>query len=448
MSRAHRALAALLAALLTLSLAGCAGSGESGGAAGNLPGGESQTNTQSNSDDFQRNLHQNDQRSGIPRFLEADGGYYFSLGTLYYLDRETMQVTVVCAKPDCDHTDDAVCNARLDVKHLLTLNDRIYYDTTPRSPKQVWSVRQDATERQLVQELKSSEGSSAQSNYDIPIYHRGYLYYISDDILYRVKLGGEKDSAEEIWSPENAGSSQSHGNLVDFNPNAIQYKLWADGDSLYFMANVQTADGTYKDVLFQCGLDGSDVRQVWVTPDKDEVGEWEKTGVSVSQWYVTGGTIYFYLSGGDMWKTELSSGKTEKLADTHEKTQYGTAVFSDAALCLLNDVPKTSADSTEVNLDSALRHYGGDTIFVYNLDGTLTKEIPLYAVQADLGDLYSIDMLCCDGTDVYFDATQWTYRTNEYGWHSGNTGTEILYRANFETGEVYPVIVNPIPGKV
>ncbi len=201
-------------------------------------------------------------------------------------------------------------------------------------------------------------------------------------------------------------------------------------------------------MLFQCGLDGSDVRQVWVTPDEETAGEWEETGVSVSQWYVTGGIIYFYLSGGDMWKTELSTGKTEKLADTHEKTQYGSAVFSDEVMCLLNDVPKDSADSTEVKPNGAIRHYGGDTIYVYALDGTLKKEISLQQVREDLGDSYSIDMLCCDGTDVYFDAIQWVYSTNQFGWPMGDTSTEILYRANFETGEVYPVIVNPIPGKV
>ncbi len=448
MKKTKRALAVLLAGLLTLSLGGCSNDKESGGGGNSpesTPGGANTVEGQVNSEEFQKNFHQQTEKLS---FLATDQGYYFSYSGLYFIDPETQKATMVCGKPDCNHLDDAICNARIHADYLLKGGDRIYFVGYSNDPKEVSSVRLDATGRETVQELKFNEFSNSQSSYGEAIYHRGYVYYVSDDILYRVKLGGDKDSAEEIWSPANAGSSQSHGNLVDFNPNAIQYKLWADGDSLYFMANVQTAEGTYKDVLFQCGLDGGDVQQVWVTPNKEEVGEWEETGVSVSQWYVTGGFLYFYLSGGDMWKTELSSGKTEKLADTHEKTQYGTAVFSDEAMCLLNDVPKTSADSEEVNLDSALRHYGGDTIYIYNLDGALIKEIPLTAVQADLGDLYSIDMLCCDGTDVYFDATQWTYGTNEYGWHSGNTGTEILYRANFETGEVYPVIVNPIPGKV
>ncbi len=430
MRRPYRALAALLVLLFTLSLAACTGgSGESGGAAVNPSGGESHTNTQADSDEFQRNLHQNDQRSGIPRFLEADGGYYFSLGTLYYLDRETMQVTVVCAKPDCDHTDDAVCNARLDVKHLLTLTDRIYYDTSPRHPKQVWSVRQDATERQLVQELKSSENASAQSNSDIPIYHRGYLYYVSDDILYRVKLGGERDSAEAIWGPENAGATQSQGNILIYDPNAIHYTLWAEGETLYFMANVQGADGTYKDTLFRCDLTTLDVQRIWETPGADQVGEWETTGVYVSQWYIKEGTLYFYLSGGDLWRTDLSTGRTEKLADTHEKTLYGSAVFSDEVMCLLNDTPMFNGEV----YPGSYRRTQGDTVYLYGLDGTFRKEISLQSLYDEMGEISEIDLLFCDTTDLYFLTTSYTYGDpNNPTLATGRS--RALCHTNFETG--------------
>ena len=60
-----------------------------------------------------------------------------------------------------------------------------------------------------MQELKYNETSSAPSSDDWGMYHRGYVYYVSDDILCRAKLGAEKDSAEEIWSPEHAGETQS-----------------------------------------------------------------------------------------------------------------------------------------------------------------------------------------------------------------------------------------------
>lgn len=417
-----RLLAVLLAALLILSLAACNQESNSGGEKVDIP-----TN-QTGSEDFQKNFHQSNKLS----FLETDTGYYFTYGSLYYLDKDTMRSTPVCAKPDCDHTDDAICNARIHADYLLTGGERIYYVgyvNRSSDPKLVQSVKLDATERETVQELKYNETSNSWSSHDQAIYHRGYIYYVSDDILYRVKLGGEKDAAEVIWSPEDAGTTQSYGGMIQFNPNAIRYTLWADGDILYFMANVQTADGTYKDVLFQCDLADLSVRQVWTTPSKDEVGEWETTGVSVSQWYVTNGYIYFYLSGGDMWRTELITGKLKKLADTHEQTQYGSAVFSDDYMCLLNDEPTDFYGEFELG---GIFRGNADTIFLYGLDGTLIKELSLDSLFDGLGDRVEINMLMCDSTDVYFFVTATAFTTQT----TGRVTSQALWRANFETGEV------------
>ena len=422
----RKLLAALLAALLTLTLAAC----NNGDPAVNIPV------FQSGSDDFQKNLHQTDKRS----FIETDTGFYFVYGPLYYIDKETMKATVVCGKPDCDHTDPNICNALTLADYLLTGGDKIYYVnltySNGQSEKLVQAVKFDATDRETVQELKYNETSSSQSSRDRAICHRGYIYYISDDILYRVALGGKKDSAEAIWSPENAGTTQSHGGLVDINPNAIRYTLWAEGDTLYFMANVQTTDGTYKDVLFQCDLTDMSVRQVWVTPGSDEVGEWETTGVKVSQWYVTNGYIYFYLSGGDMWRTELASGKTEKLADTHKQTQYGSAVFSDEYMALLNDIPVYFYGDPTPMPGATLRSYG-DTIFLYGLDGTYIKEISLKGLYDDPEDMAEIDLLFCSGTDIIFLTTGRRLASGS-GLVTSQTkqGDINLCHANIETGKV------------
>ncbi len=415
-------ISALLAAGLMFSLAACDSGGEEGGGKADIPA------NQTGSGDFQKNLHQSNKLS----FLETDTGYYFTWSSLYYIAKDTMTATPVCAKPECDHRDENVCNAIIHADYILTGGERIYYVGYDNDPKTIGSVKLDATDRETVQELKFNETSSSQSSYDRAIYHRGYVYYVSDDILYRVKLGGEKDSAEVIWNPEDAGTTQSYGGMVQFNPNAIRYTLWADGDILYFMANVQTTDGTYKDVLFQCGLDGSDVKQVWVTPDADQVGEWERTGVSVSQWYVTNGYIYFYLSGGDMWRTELATGKLEKMADTHEKTQYGSAVFSDDYMCLLNDEPTDFYGEFELG---GIFRGNADTIFLYGLDGTLLKELSLDSLFDGLGDRVETDMLMCDSTDVYFFVTVTTFTTQT----SGRITSQTLWRANFDTGEVTQV---------
>ncbi len=416
MKTRKRPLAALLAAVTSLSLAGC---GKGGPA------------NQTGSGDFQKNLHQTDEMT----LVETDAGYYFAYGWLYYLDKVSGKVTLVCGKPDCDHTDENVCNGIIN-GYLITGGEKLYFVTNRylngAPNKLVHSINLDATDRKTIQQLKCDEFSSSASSSDRGIYHRGYIYYVSDDILYRVKLGGEKDSAEEIWRPENAGSTQANGGLVEFNPNAIRYTLWADGDTLYFMANVQAEGGTYKDVLFQCDLNDMSVRQVWAVPGADEVGEWETTGVKVSQWYVTNGYIYFYLAGNGLWRTELSGGKTERLADTGDKIPYGSAVYSDEYVYILNDVPGFGGD---LSTPGSPFHYDGDTVFVYRPDGTFIKEISLKKLVDELGANLEMAVLMCDSTDLYFLVTTTVYST-QFGMPVGNTGSVILCRANVKTGEV------------
>ena len=426
-----RLLSILLAALFTFSLAAC--QKESNGNL-NIP------TTQTASSDFQKNLHQTGRLSGLPSFVETDTGWYFSYGSLYYIGKEDMRATVVCAKPDCDHTDDNICNARIHADYLLNDAGKIFYVTTKfengAGIKRVESVNHDATERKTVQELKFQEEVMDDASGDTAICHRGYIYYVSDYTIYRTVPGGEKDAAEIVWRPENIPETEMLDGYPISDPNELDYTLWADGDTLYFMANLQDRDGTYKDMLFACDLTDMTVCQVWVTPDKDEVGEWEKTGVEVSRWYVTGGYIYFYLSGGDMWRGNLSTGKNEKLADTHEKTMYGSAVFSDDYLCLLNDIPVINYYDTEPFPGSHRRAHG-DTVFVYGLDGKLKKEISLKPVYDEINDLTTIELVCCAGNELFFIATSMTMSdpsgTGEWG---GSISAVNLCHANIDTGEV------------
>ncbi len=416
-------LAAVLAALLTLSLAAC----DKGGLG--IPSGQVTT------DDFQKNLHQTDRVT----FVETDTGFYFAYGWLYYMEKGDLRTTLVCSKPECDHQDEDICNGIINGS-MLCGGDKLHFLTlkwTDGAPARlVHSIGWDGTGRETVQALKFQETSASQSSYDPEIYHRGYIYYVSDDVLYRVKLGGEKDSAEAIWKPENAGQAQSHDGIIDFDPNAIHFTLWADGETLYFMVNAQTEDGTYKDVLFQCDLDGSDVRQVWVTPDKEDVGEWETTGVEVSQWYITDGYIYFYLAGNGFWRTELASGKNERLADTSEKVPYGSAIFSDDYMCVFNDYPILFYGVPTPTPGGMFRSYG-DTVFVYGLDGTFVKEISLKNLYDDPNAMAETHLLCCAGNDIFFLTIGRTPAAGS-GMVSATTkqGDTNLCHANIETGEV------------
>lgn len=424
-------MAAFLAALLTLSLGGCgketvgAGSGEAGG---------NNTIAQTAPDDFDGKLHQYTKPDQHYSLTETDAGYYFvSYGMLYFIDRDTQKVSLVCAKPDCDHMQDNVCNARLNGTALhggekISYVRDIFENTVER--KTVRAVEPDGTAQREVQELKANNSTG----YERTIYHRGYVYYISEGVLYRVKYGGAKDSAEVLWTPENTGEDQVQGNYTIVGAYSVQYALWAEEDTLYFMVNLPREDGTTRDTLFACDLRDLSVQQVWAVPEESEVGLWETTNVSVSQWYISDGTIYFYLAGNGLWKTDLSSGKTEKLADTGDRIPYGSAVYADDAVCIVNDIPKFWETSEEVYPGSPWR-YNADTIFVYGLDGTFRKEISLQPLFDVLGHVSIIEPVFTDGRNLYFVATAMTYSTQD-GFPIGNKGDKNLCRADLETGAV------------
>ena len=103
MSTKKRFLALILAVLLILSLAGCE---TARGDTVDIPA------SQTGDTDFQKNMHQSTTYE-IDAIAETDAGYYFELdgSYLYFLDKETKKVTIVCNKPECQH-EDATCNAK------------------------------------------------------------------------------------------------------------------------------------------------------------------------------------------------------------------------------------------------------------------------------------------------------------------------------------------------
>lgn len=412
---------ALLASLLLLSLTSCdRGGGET------LPLEDVDTSV------FQKNMHQS-QSGDLDGICETREGFYFNcdLGPglkfrLYYMDKTTQKVTVLCGKPDCGHLEDT-CDALVDALCLWTDGARLYYAQTVKGAgKRVYAEALNGTGRREVMSL----GEAA---YDRPIYHRGEVYFVSNGIIYAVRLGGDLKDARRIWGSETT-SEDAGGGYAAYDPTEPHYTLWADGDTLYFMVNVTRENGAQKDTLFSCPLDGGEAEQVWETPDKETVGEWETTGVRVSQWYVTNGTIYFYLSGGDFWKTDLATGETVKLADTHEKALYGSAVFSDNFMCLLNDTPMTNPFDGTLMVGVPL-HEGGDTVFVYDLEGALLKELSLKPLMKKLGNVNGFTLLFCDRGNLYFNVDA-GHMSEEINGVSQKVQNNILCCVNIDTGRI------------
>lgn len=408
-----RLLAAALAAILTFSLAACGENSSTPTQSANLPsagsGGDSVLGT-----DFQKNMHQT-ASTEISYLCETENGYYFQYDAFaYYIDKATKTATILCAKPDCAHNDNT-CNAWIFCTGLSYSGGKLYFPnndyvlnngTYTNYGIRLYSVDLDGTNRSAVQSLEFTPGGDTSPYITSPIIHRGNVYFVYSGVLYGIPLGDEIENAAAIYGEEIAGST-SGSTVID--SSSIQYQLWADGDDLYFMTNVKQSGGTYKDTLFAYDTVNKEVTQVWQTPDAAEVGEWERTSVAVSQWYVMDSYLYFYLSGGDMWRTDLETGKHEKLASTSERTKYGAAVFSEQYMCLLNDAPTNA-----VGLGGGIPHTGGDTIYVYGLDGTFVKELSLAALSEYADEIEHCEMLFCSGDEIYFlaDAGAWSDPVN------------------------------------
>ena len=427
MKTTKRLISALLAALLILTLVAC--TKDNTGV--NIPA------SQSGSDDFQKNMHQST-TSDIRNITETNDGIYVQYDAFgYYIDKATKNITILCGKPECEHND-LTCNAWIYAYSLWFAGDKLYFTNSDSIMEngryidyglRLYSVDPDGTNRSVVQKLQFTPSGDTSSWAPQPIQHRGIVYFPYSGILYAMPLGGdiEKD-AVAIWG------EKSEGDGMSFNLSAPAYTLWADGDFMYFMVtNMEQSDGTRKETLFAYDTRDKSVKQVWQVPDANEVGEWTTTGVSVSQWYVIDGYIYFYLSGGDFWRSDLESGKTEKLADTHEKTKYGKAVFSDNYLCLLNSTPE-DLGGTSYSIVGGQKYIGGDTIYVYDLDGKFIKEVSLNPLYQEIEGITKCDLVFCSGSEIYFMADASTKV-----W-SGNVGTMdwnlVLCCVNIETGEI------------
>ncbi len=411
-----RMFAALLAALLTMTLAACNGS-----PAAQTGGGE----------EFQKNMHQA-QGFGLwlTTFCETEDGFYFEYGPLYYLEKATMTATVVCAKPDCQHNDNT-CNAAINADTLWPSEDKLFYTTDDYAivngvredyGRRVFSVNQDCTGRNKVQELDFEVDGDNSVYTTAPICHRGSVYFVYSDVLYRVPLGEDIQKAEAIWGEEAKPQETPEGleNFGGFTGHVItmtgkepSYTLWADGDFVYFMVNTEQEDGAQRDTLFSYNVNTKEVKQVWVTPTTDVVGPWEfgkeasnvtsftlSSSEDVDQWYVLDGYIYFFLSQNGMWRCSLETGEYEKLADTTAQATYGTAIFSDDYMCLLNDGPALDYFTKELAVGSPQRA-GGDTIFVYDLTGKLLKSLPLTGLLEDREAL-GYFLLFQSGSQLYF----------------------------------------------
>lgn len=427
-----RILTAALAVILTLSLAAC---GDNNSAKlPNVSGGDNSVL----GTDFQKNMNQSTSFR-LSEMCETSEGYYFTYsGMVYYLDKETGESTVLCGKPDCSHqfTEGGGCNAQANTQMLTYYNGKIYYNESDSvlengswvdKGERLYSMNLDGTEHDAVQNLDFVPRGDTNMFVNAPMIHRGNVYFCYSGVLYTVPLGDDIENATKIFGDEII----SDGSMI-VDTNAVYYELWADGDMVYFMAkNVKQSNGTYKDTLFSYDPRTNKSEKVWQVPDKADVGTWDTTGVSVSQWYISNGYIYFFLCGNDIWYTELATGETNKLIDLD--LEAGSAIFSNDYIAVIN---KEYSGMISFTGESSVT--GGDTLYIYGYDGKLVKEITLKEFYEDNENVTDCNLLWVSDDKVYIhvDATTVGGINANTGVSTPTINRHYIYYADIISGSI------------
>ena len=427
-------LTALLTVTLTLSLAACGDNNN-----GKLPaisGGDSSVL----GTDFQKDMHQSSSLS-ISSICESKDGYYFQYDCMvYYVDKETGDSTVLCGKPDCDHTyseGNWSCNAFVNTDFLTYYNGTLYYnnssyvienETIVNKGERIFSMNLDGSKHDAVQNLDFVPGGDTNMYVNVPMIHRGNVYFCYSGVLYTAVLGEDIENAVKIYGD----TVKSDGSMI-VDTNAVYYELWADGDMVYYMAkNVKQSNGTYKDTLFSYDPQANKTEQIWQVPDKAEVGEWDTTGVSVSRWYISNGYLYYFLCGNDIWFTELSTGETNKLIDLD--LEAGIAAFSNEYIAVIN---KEYDGFMSFTGESSVT--GGDTLFIYDYTGKLVKEISLKNIYDDNENVTDCNLLWIGSGIVYIHVDATTV-----GGVNANTGasTATINRHSIITADIESGVID------
>lgn len=422
-----RLLTAALAVVLTLSLAAC---GDNNSA--NLPKPNTLGDNTILGSDFQKDMNQS-KAFHIYNTCENEDGYFFLYadGNAYYLDKASGTSTILCGKPECSHTDDT-CNAWAYGNFLTYYNGKLYWSSNDyveenggivNKGERLHCMDLDGTNRTVVQNLDFVPGGDTSNYLTEPIIHRGIVYFSYSGCVYAVALGDDIDNAICLYGEKIIDNGS---NIM--NPNEMYYELWADGDMVYFMAkNVKQSNGTYKDTLYSYDPQNEKLTKVWQVPDKSEVGTWSSTGVSVSSWYVSGGYIYYYLMGNDLWYADLSTGENIKLADVD--LSAGEAIFSSEYIVVMS---KDIWGQDMITGNAAVK--GGDALYVYNYNGELIKELSLKQIYDDSVNVSDVYLLWIDDSQVFMLADATVNPTDPSITHT--TLVYRMYKADIESGTV------------
>lgn len=352
-----------------------------------------------------------------PNGAYLDGAY----GTTLYFDGESRQTVVLCAKPECTHMT-LNCNAMLGTDRQYYNGNLYYLEPNEGGFSTLYRASVTGDERTEIMQICSI--SDYPQGYDRFLIHRDAVLFVSDYGSVKVAtLGNSLESAVTLFEVTEE-DKDAFEERMGTNANPFNWKLWADGDYLYFMGVsgfakvIALYDTTYANCLFQYDMMTGECEQVWSLPDTELVGDWENAGISVDGWYVEDGVMQFHLSGNGFWATDLLTGETQQVAAVEDDpNRLGHAFYSGSAIYVSNYANGSSFSPER----SKVSEYG---IYIYDTAGTDTGVMLSTQELVDQYNWSSIDICAVNNGCIFI-------------WGSGgiNSGCYYFDLTDIENGQ-------------
>lgn len=202
--------------------------------------------------------------------VEVEDGYYIIVGYyLYYVDKETMEYTPLCNKPNCLHqkeTDQMKvmdCNAMVRLDYLMCTSLNYYQQHLYIAAIELLTDENGMPERKYVMDKISLDGGEREiihefeNPVDTAIVHRGYIYYSSNfsqigsdkkTSVYRIPIEG---GAEELVYSAEKDNQISYLRVIGTNLSFTEYdEEYEDQVCQYNLMN-----GEVKKISFESGID-------------------------------------------------------------------------------------------------------------------------------------------------------------------------------------------------
>ena len=263
---------------------------------------------------------------GRPTMVEAEDGFYSVEGGMYlrYYDKKAGKATVVCNKPNCDHSNTETCGGAINAFEIQYYNGKIYFTDTfvETNDRRLMSINADGSNEKVVQILEDNREYMYADNASF-IIHRGIVYYIlSTGEVMANELGGKLEDAIPVFN-ESLEKVEFQNGVQVISGNTSMRMLYADGENIYLRL-MEKVNNSYVETFYQYNVTKNESKQVFQIPTKEIVGEWEETGVKSEGWYIEGNDLYYFLSENGLWKYNFETRENKKIIDLQDVRGFAT----------------------------------------------------------------------------------------------------------------------------